>query len=180
MVDGISSELRKSLKGSGLDVEQAAMADLVSCGWSARDAWLVCLRKGSTWKDTALDDAVSALVGAEVFQRRVYQTGDVLKQAQLERFNEESEKSKRQEIKELTSKESLIESLVVARKSMRPGSREFIDATMKIADITQAKKETTDDEKTMIVYHLPLKCNTCSLKQAFDRRHACDPDEEEE
>ena len=161
---GITSDARSSAKKSGLSVVDMACADLVSCGWTVSDAWAVCVRSGFTWEKSALRRAQIEMSEAPAFQERVKSTRSSIDGS----YTVPVDSSKENGIMEATSKENLILALLNARSGLPVGSKEYIDATMKIADLTNAKKEENKSEVELIHYHLPLKCSMCSLKRAHD------------
>jgi hypothetical protein len=64
------------------------------------------------------------------------------------------------------SKEAQLKELIQAKALQTIGSREWIDISKMIADITGVKKEETPTEDNTIHYYLPLSCNNCSLYMA--------------
>lgn len=165
---GITSTASTEAKKAKLSVVDMACADLIACGWSLSDAWAVCVRTGYTWTKSALRKAQSDMVESSAFKSRVESTKKVLTDAQIASYESQKKNIKAKDIREATSKDALITALLNARSGMSPDSKEYIDATMKIADLTNAKKEESKSEVELIHYHLPLKCSMCSLKRAHD------------
>lgn len=164
---GITTKARQMASKAGLSVTDLACADLMSCGWSLSDAWAVCVRTGYTWTKSSLRKAQEEMSEAPEFVERLNSMKSRLVSVSDAAIKSE-ERSKDTSLVDATSKEALIRSLLVSRNSFSVGSKEYIDATMKIADLTNAKREENKSEVELIHYHLPLKCSMCSLKRAHD------------
>lgn len=164
---GITTKARQMASKAGLSVVDLACADLMSCGWSLADVWAVCVRTGYTWPKSSLRKAQEEMVEAPEFVERLNSMKSRLAGVSDD-TSVRSDVSKDTSLMDATSKEALIRSLLVSRNSFSVGSKEYIDATMKIADLTNAKREENKSEVELIHYHLPLKCSMCSLKRAHD------------
>lgn len=163
---------RKTLAGKyRLKVEELACADLVACGWSISDAWSMCMRVGLTWTGKALKDEQVKLMSRTGFNERMNETKGALFDSKRSSHEEVKKRVKVSSIKDSVSKDALIADLIAARQGMSPNSKDYIEATMKIADLTNAKKEESKVEEKLIHYHLPLKCSMCELKRANDLKN---------
>lgn len=158
---GITSKARQMASKAGLSVVDLACADLMSCGWSLSDVWAVCVRTGYTWSKQSLRKAQEEMSESPKFIERL---NSMKSRGIIDGGVTVSDTS----LSDATSKEALIRSLLTSRSSFSIGSKEYIDATMKIADLTNAKREENKTEEELIHYHLPLKCSMCSLKRAHD------------
>lgn len=156
---GLSRSIQYESKSIGLDVVSMACADLVACGWSISDAWSVCVRKGYTWDAKELRRVQKELYESAEFKVRVDATKNRLSPSVVSVTDES--------FREATSRDSLIRALLSSRASMEIGSKEYIDATMKIADLSNAKKEESKTDEQLVHFHLPLKCSMCSIRKIY-------------
>ena len=157
-----SKGVKMAAKKDGMSIQEAAMADLVATGWSARDALLATSDTSMTWGEKFFRSKLESIENEPHFQLRVRATKAGLKKSDLETI----EKQKEQEEDDLladTSKEALLKDLVIAKRQAKIGTKEWMDAVTRIADITQAKKDEVKDEDTTVLFYMPLKCYNCSL-----------------
>lgn len=140
------------------EVEYYIYACLRATGWSISDAWNVAFQnKGANWTKAALKAEQSKLEGLQSVQKCI---------AELS-HTEEKEKISPEELAKETSKEQILADLVIAKRGLKKGTKEWNDLTKMIADYSQIKKDELQVEDTTIHYYLPINyptsCADCLL-----------------
>ena len=148
------TECRKS----ALDMQEKIMADLMAVGWKDQNAYVAAYGFGPQYSDEYHKDQIRRITSRPEFARYLERT--------RKRYAKDSDDASAQEAFDpaSVSKEQLLKDLLLARKKVAYGSREWIDMTKQIADITQAKKDEIKEEDTTIHFYLPLICDNCSLR----------------
>ena len=139
-------------------VEEYIYASLRATGWSISDAWNIAFQnKGANWTKANLKAEQSKFEGLESVQKCIK---DMTHEPEKEKITPE-------ELAKATSKEQLLADLVLAKRKMKEGTKEWTEMTKMIADITQAKKDELQVEDTTIHYYLPVNyptsCSNCLL-----------------
>ena len=148
------TECRKS----ALDIQEKIMADLMAIGWKDQNAYVAAYGYGVNYSDAYHKEQIEKITSRPEFSRYLERT--------RKRYARQSDEASSEEEFDpsCVSKEQLLKDLVLARKKVSYGSKEWIDMTKQIADITQAKKDELKEEDTTIHYYLPLTCDRCSLR----------------
>lgn len=157
----LSVAVNKKAKSYGMKAaEYLIYADLRAAGWSQRDAWAVAFQgKGITWTKTELEREMNKLESLGSVQKRI---------AELQNSKSNEELSP-EELAKATSKEQILTDLVLARRRVKNGSKEWGDYTKMIGDFTKIKQDEIQTEDTTIHFYIPANyptsCADCLLFQ---------------
>ena len=155
---------KTEIKRSALDMQERIMADLMSVGWKDQNAYIAAYGYGVNYSDEYHKEQIAKITSRPEFAR-------YLERARKRYARKSDDLSAEEEFDaSCVSKEQLLKDLYLARKKVAYGSREWIDMTKQIADITQAKKDEIKEEDTTVHYYLPLTCNNCELYLASQKR----------
>ncbi|WP_333615736.1 hypothetical protein [Bacteroides pyogenes] len=143
--------------------EYLVYADLVACGWDKHDAWCVAFQNaGITWPKDQLLREMNKLGSLEGVQKRIADTKGIKAPKENESISDE-------ELSQETSKSKILSDLVIARKKMKEGTKEWIELTKQIADLARLKNDDLATEDNTIHYYLPVnypnKCEECLIWQ---------------
>jgi hypothetical protein len=143
--------------------EYLVFADLVACGWNRNDAFSVAFcGQSATWPREQLMREINKLESLEGVQQRIKDTKGIKEPKGGESISDE-------ELAQETSKSKILTDLVIARKKLKDGSKEWSELTKMIADITRMKNDELATEDNTIHYHLPVnypnKCEDCLIWQ---------------
>ncbi len=148
----------REAKEYGLNPDELAIADLVSCGWPKETAFLLVYRVGMTWEQKVLSKEVSEILN---------KTGAKLRRKEnkerVEAAEEEKKKTGEKDILSSLSKENMLLDLAKARQKMVPGSKDWLDINKVIADLTRMKQDEVKTEDTTVHFYLPMQCHQCAL-----------------
>ena len=155
-----TKSFRTECRKSALDIEERIMADLMAIGWNAQNAYVAAYGFGPNYSNDYHKTQIEKITSRVEFSRYLERT--------RKRYVKNSDKESDEEDFDIScvSKEQLLKDLYIARNKVSRGSREWIDMTKQIADITQAKKDEIKEEDTTIHFYLPLTCHHCSLYQS--------------
>lgn len=155
----ISQQAYKRKNRYGMtEIGQYIYATLRATGWSVSDAWNIAfMNKGANWTKAALKEEQSKLEGLQSVQKCIKDLSG----------GSEKEELTPEELAEATSKEQILADLVLARKKMKSGSKEWQDTTKMIADYTRIKQDDLQVEDTTVHKYLPINyptsCADCLL-----------------
>lgn len=185
----VSPKTSKEAKATKLKPEEMAFADLVAVGWPPEDAWAVAIRQGVTWNKSALKEAIAQLYSQPAVQERITATRNVLSTRQKEAVAKATKSERAQVIDRAMSKENMLFNLQTALDSMNVGSKEWLDTSKMIVDVTRMKQDEVQTDENTIHYHLPVayptgckdclysRCNECHYKrECEERKQATTPD----
>lgn len=175
----VSQKTSKEARASKLKVDELAFADLVAVGWPPEDAWAAAIRQGFTWTKTALKEAIAQLYNSPAVQERIAATQNVLSVRQKEAVAKATKSERAQVIDRATSKENMLFNLQTALDNMTVGSKEWLDTSKMIVDVTRMKQDEVQTDENTIHYHLPVayptgckdclysRCEQCKYKKAY-------------
>ena len=145
------------------ETEYLVYADLRACGWSVDDAWNVAFQnEGVTWPADELKRQQNKLESLDSVQQRMADTRGDTKDKKIADAGLSAEELARE-----TSKDKILADLVIAKKKMTQGTKEWIDTTKMIGDFTRIKQDELQTEDTTIHYFLPISfpksCDECPV-----------------
>lgn len=145
----LSVAVRTKAKNYGMkSPEYLIYADLRSAGWSQRDAWMVAFQgTGLSWDKAELEREMNKLESLDSVKKRI---ADNQGKAIEDKLSPE-------ELAKATSKEQILTDLVVARKKMKEGTKEWTEQTRLIAEYARIKQDELQTEDTTVHFYLP--CN---------------------
>lgn len=153
-----SAEQRRILEQTEIkSVEDLIYADLRGAGWGKSDAFYAAYRHifaGYTIKQQ--NEFAKKLENDPAIQKRI------------SKFRGDDENISPEELSKETSKEKILSDLVIARRRMREGTKEWADITKMIADYSKIKQDDIKTDEQPIRYYLPVRyptsCKDCLLK----------------
>lgn len=148
----LSVDIRKKQKALGIkDVRYYIYASLRGTGISMRDAWSIAFQgRGLNWDKATLEREMNKLESLESVQKRVAEVQGK-KQA-----NENADELSPEELAKATSKEQILTDLVIARKRMKEGTKEWTEQTKLIAEYARIKQDELQTEDTTCHFYLPV------------------------
>lgn len=150
----------KMLRESGIQtVEELMYADLRGCGWDKYDAFYAVYRNSyASYKKSDVDKMIRGMEKDPCISRRI------------KKSPEPSDNKARISASELaweTSKEKILSDLVIARKKMGEGTKEWAETTKMIGDYAKIKQDNIKTEEEPIKYFLPANmptsCKDCII-----------------
>lgn len=145
---------QRTARNYSMNVDELAFVDLVACGWDRRDAFIATINIKDL-NDMAMDRYIREILARPKAKER-------LSDLKIGTTATEAEIKTDDDITEATSKESMLRDLVYARKKTKYGSREWLDISKMIADITRMKQEEIETEDSTVHFYLPLTCSRCA------------------
>lgn len=141
--------------------EYLIYADLRAAGWCQSDAWAVAFNgQGMHWGKNVLQAEMDKLENLDSVKERI---------AELQGRRAQKGDLTPEELARATSKEQILTDLVVARKGMKSGTKEWFEATTRIADYNKIKQDEIQTEDTTVHYYLPVSyptsCKDCLLNK---------------
>ncbi len=128
--------------------EYLLYADLRAVGWSIHDAWSVAFQgMGLNWPKEELQKEQSKLEALESVQKRISEVTGKMSEGRQELTLEELARE--------TSKEKILADLILARRKLREGSKEWGDYTKMIAEYSKIKQDDIQVEDTTVHFYLP-------------------------
>lgn len=187
MVYKPSQQLKKLIASSKLSSNQVAMAILVAAGVSDADAfylaglWQPLLPtpnntmeiervKKLVYYQNFLTEIRGKMDGADVFgkkkevQANAAETAETPVPKKIRKVTDEDVLS--------LSKESQLKGYLSIMNNSAKGSKEWFEASKRIDEIMQLKKEELEEEEQSIHYYLPLSCKQCALYMNAQKRKA--------
>lgn len=158
----LSAAIIKKAKSYGMKVaEYLIYADLRAAGWSMHDAWAVAFQgKGFNWAKAELEREMNRLETLGSVQKRI---AEIQGKARME----DEAKLSPEELAKETSKEKILTDLVIAKRKMKEGSKEWTETTKLIADYNKIKQDEIDTQNNVIHFFLPQNyptaCSNCLL-----------------
>lgn len=153
-----SAMQRQILNKTGIEtVEELMYADLRRAGWDKADAFYAAFRHlyGTYPKRDQAKVMARLENDPKIKARMAGSTGE--KEISLEELAKE------------TSKEKILSDLVMARKRMREGTKEWAETTKMIADYAKIKQDDIKTDEQPIRYflpvHYPTSCKDCLVYQ---------------
>lgn len=160
--------LKAECKKYKMQIREKAFADLILMGWKDKDAYMASGLYNPAYSVSVNDKEMNKLlIEDELFKKYIKITSARIKREEKKQEDEEqidpSETFSDEELSNSLTKEKQLTELLIAKKKHPIGSKEWLDISKLIADITQAKKDEIKEEDTTIHYYLPLSCDMCEL-----------------
>lgn len=150
---------RQILDKTGIgSVEELMYADLRHVGWDKADAFYAAFH--NLYSDYPKRDQMKVMSKLE---------SNAAIKKRIAGLDKDETKISNEELALETSKEKILSDLILARKTMKVGTKEWIDITAKIADYTKIKQDEIKTDERRILYHLPARyatrCEDCLVYQ---------------
>lgn len=151
---------QKAKKYGMKDVRYLIYADLRAAEWSQKNAWMIAFNgTGSNWTKTELEREMNKLESLESVQKRIRDLKGAGTDGQLSP----------EALAKATSKEKIMNDLVIAQSFQKIGSEEWRKTTAMIADYGKIKQDDIDQQNNTIHYYLPVSyprtCQDCLIYQ---------------
>lgn len=151
---------QKAKKYGMKDVRYLIYADLRATDWSQKDAWMIAFNgTGTNWTKAELEREMNKLETLESVQKRIREMKGVGTDGQLSP----------EALAKATSKEKIMNDLVIAQSYQKIGSEEWRKTTSMIADYGKIKQDNIDQQNNTIHYYLPISyprtCKDCLIYQ---------------
>lgn len=132
--------------------EYKIYADLRAAGNAMRDSWAIAFQGyGFNWPKDTLEREMNKLESLESVQKRIAEVQG--KKAK----NESADELSPEELAKATSKEQILTDLVIARRRMKEGTKEWTEQTRLIAEYARIKQDELQTEDSTVHFFLP--CN---------------------
>lgn len=137
-------------------------ASLRGSGMSMRDSWAVAFQgQGFNWDKAALERAMNKLESLESVQNRIAEIQG------KKSANESADALSPEELAKATSKEQILTDLVIARRRMKEGTKEWTEQTRLIAEYARIKQDELQTEDTTVHFYIPKEyptdCQSCLI-----------------
>lgn len=156
----LSAAIHKLKKQYGMaEPEYLIFADLKAAGWNSADAWAVAFQgQGLHWSKNQFLAEIKAIENLESVQNRI---------AEVQGRKIQKDGLSADELAKETSKEKILTDLVLAKKSQKPGTKEWNDLTKMIADYNKIKQDEIQTEDSTIHFYIPVSypnsCKECLI-----------------
>ena len=125
-------------------------ASLRGSGMSIRDSWSIAFQgEGLNWEKSFLENEMNKLEAQESVQKRIAEVQG--KKAK----NENADELSPEELAKATSKEQILTDLVIARRRMKEGTKEWTEQTRLIAEYARIKQDELQTEDSTVHFFLP-------------------------
>jgi hypothetical protein len=130
-------------------------ASLRGSGMPMRDCWAIAFQgEGFNWEKSFLEGEMNKLEAQESVQKRIAEVQG--KKAK----NESADELSPEELAKATSKEQILTDLVIARRRMKEGTKEWTEQTRLIAEYARIKQDELQTEDTTCHFYLPINYPT--------------------
>ena len=152
----LSVDIYKKVKALKMkDPRYYIYASLRGSGMSARDSWAVAFQgEGFNWPKDTLEREMNKLESLESVQTRIAEVQG--KKAK----NESADELSPEELAKATSKERILTDLVIARRRMKEGTKEWTEQTRLIAEYARIKQDELQTEDSTVHFYLPINYPT--------------------
>lgn len=149
----LSVDTYKKAKALGMkDPRYYIYASLRGSGMPIRDCWAIAFQGyGFNWPKDTLEREMNILESQESVQKRIAEVQG--KKAK----NESADELSPEELAKATSKEQILTDLVIARRRMKEGTKEWTEQTRLIAEYARIKQDELQTEDSTVHFFLP--CN---------------------
>lgn len=135
--------------------EYKIYADLRAAGNAMRDSWAIAFQGyGFNWPKDTLEREMNKLESLESVQTRIAEVQG--KKAK----NESADELSPEELAKATSKEQILTDLVIARRRMKEGTKEWTEQTRLIAEYARIKQDELQTEDSTVHFYLPINYPT--------------------
>lgn len=158
----LSAAIIKKAKSYGMKAtEYLIYADLRAAGWGMHDAWAVAFQgKGLNWSKAELEREMNKLEALNSVQTRI---------AQLKGEMTPKDTLTPEELAKETSKEKILTDLVIAKRKMKDGTKEWTEQTKLIAEYAKIKNDELQTEDSTVHFFIPINyptsCANCLLNK---------------
>lgn len=130
-------------------------ASLRGSGMSIRDSWAIAFQgEGLNWEKSFLEGEMNKLEAQESVQKRIAEVQG------MKAKNESADELSPEELAKATSKEQILTELVIARRRMKEGTKEWTEQTRLIAEYTRIKQDGLQTEDSTRHFYLPINYPT--------------------
>lgn len=152
----LSVDIYKKVKALKMkDPRYYIYASLRGSGMSARDSWAIAFQgEGFNWPKDTLEREMNKLESLESVQIRIAEVQG--KKAK----NESADELSPEELAKATSKEQILTDLVIARRRMKEGTKEWTEQTRLIAEYARIKQDELQTEDSTVHFYLPINYPT--------------------
>jgi hypothetical protein len=152
----LSVDIYKKVKALKMkDPRYYIYASLRGSGMSIRDSWAVAFQgEGFNWPKDTLEREMNKLESLESVQTRIAEVQG--KKAK----NESADELSPEELAKATSKEQILTDLVIARRRMKEGTKEWTEQTRLIAEYARIKQDELQTEDSTVHFYLPINYPT--------------------
>ena len=147
----LSVDTYKKAKALGMkDPRYYIYASLRGSGMPMRDCWAIAFQgKGFNWPKETLEREMNKLESLESVQNRIAEV-----QGKKSK-NESADELSPEELAKATSKEQILTDLVIARRRMKEGTKEWTEQTRLIAEYARIKQDELQTEDSTVHFFLP-------------------------
>nr|DAI46733.1 MAG TPA: hypothetical protein [Caudoviricetes sp.] len=152
----LSVDIYKKVKALKMkDPRYYIYASLRGSGMSIRDSWAVAFQgEGFNWPKDTLEREMNKLESLDSVQTRIAEVQG--KKAK----NESADELSPEELAKATSKEQILTDLVIARRRMKEGTKEWTEQTRLIAEYARIKQDELQTEDSTVHFYLPINYPT--------------------
>lgn len=152
----LSVDTYKKAKALGVkDPRYYIYASLRGSGMSMRDSWAIAFQGfGFNWAKNVLEREMNTLESLESVQKRIAEV-----QGKKSK-NESADELSPEELAKATSKEQILTDLVIARRRMKEGTKEWTEQTRLIAEYARIKQDELQTEDSTCHFYLPVNYPT--------------------
>lgn len=152
----LSLDIYKKVKALKMkDPRYYIYASLRGSGMSVRDSWAIAFQgEGFNWPKDVLEREMNKLESLESVQTRIAEVQG--KKAK----NESADELSPEELAKATSKEQILTDLVIARRRMKEGTKEWTEQTRLIAEYARIKQDELQTEDSTVHFYLPINYPT--------------------
>lgn len=152
----LSVDIYKKVKALKMkDPRYYIYASLRGSGMSIRDSWAIAFQgEGFNWPKDVLEREMNKLESLESVQTRIAEVQG--KKAK----NESADELSPEELAKATSKEQILTDLVIARRRMKEGTKEWTEQTRLIAEYARIKQDELQTEDSTVHFYLPINYPT--------------------
>lgn len=130
-------------------------ASLRGSGMPMRDCWAIAFQgEGFNWEKSFLEGEMNKLEAQESVQKRIAEVQG------MKAKNESADELSPEELAKATSKEQILTELVIARRRMKEGTKEWTEQTRLIAEYTRIKQDDLQTEDSTRHFYLPINYPT--------------------
>lgn len=147
----LSVDTYKKAKALGMkDPRYYIYASLRGSGMPMRDSWAIAFQGfGFNWAKNVLEREMNTLESLESVQKRIAEV-----QGRKSK-NESADELSPEELAKATSKEQILTDLVIARRRMKEGTKEWTEQTRLIAEYARIKQDELQTEDSTVHFYLP-------------------------
>ena len=130
-------------------------ASLRGSGMPTRDCWAIAFQgEGLNWEKSFFEGEMNKLEAQESVQKRIAEVQG------MKAKNESADELSPEELAKATSKEQILTELVIARRRMKEGTKEWTEQTRLIAEYTRIKQDDLQAEDSTRHFYLPINYPT--------------------